>query len=170
MASPALALTRASLETARSKLALISTELDAAPAPLLDDALTQSVAWLEEPTNASLLWPSVAAVAGDESQHQRYVELADDWRDFANSLSSFVATWGPRLAPTRPDLAARLTRAGAERAAERLEHAGVLRCLMEAPDGRVTEAQRAQAEALRFEAAKQLVFTLHGDAFERLAR
>jgi hypothetical protein len=169
MASPALALTQASIEAARSKLRSVTDELEAS-SKLFDEMLTKLVAWLEGLTATNLVWPSIAAVAGDDGQRRRYVEIADGWRAFADDLSAFVSAWGPRLAPTRPDLAERLARAGGERAAELLEFAGVLRCLMDAPDDRVTEAQAASAEALRFEAAKQLVFTLHDDAFARLAR
>lgn len=170
MASPALALTQTSLEAARSKLRLVTDELEAVSPELLDEMLTELVAWFEEPIAANLIWPSVAAVAGDDGQRRRYVEIADGWRAFADNLLALVSSWGPRLAPARPELAERLARVGGERAAELLDLAGVLRCLMDAPDGRVTEAQAASAEALRFEAAKQLVFTLHDDAFARLAR
>ncbi len=170
MTLPALALTQSSLEAARSKLGLVVRELEAAPPDRLDEALLRSVDWLEAPIGASLVWPSVAAVAGDEGQRRRYVELADGWRALADAFSALAATWVPRLAPTRPELAEGLALAGRERAHELRELAGVLRCLMGAPDELVTETQAASAEALRFEAAKQLVFALHDDAFRRLAR
>ncbi|HEU4406648.1 MAG TPA: hypothetical protein VFS43_15380 [Polyangiaceae bacterium] len=170
MALPALKLTHPSLEAARSRLELVINQLETAPPDRLDETLTQSIAWLEAPTDANLIWPSVAAVAGDEGQRLRYVQLADEWRAFADRISAFATTWAPRLTTTQPAIAERLARFGAERATELRELAGVLRCLMDAPDERVTEGQAAAAEALRFEAAKQLVFTLHDDAFRRLAQ